>query len=199
MTQRPQSQSIAWPEDDALTDDGEGPSVATAMSSWQEEAHWMSFRNAVQYFSALTIHEAPANESVDGSASSSYAAASAATIPPPVRQIGVQSSPALPSAVDSPDQGPSVLVEVGANSTFTNSTAGASSLAPTSTSHRSKVDVLSDSRSTTSKKSAARAKKSMASDLAETKMRLALAQAERDELEFALMMGGNSERSISGI
>lgn len=40
--------------------------------------------------------------------------------------------------------------------------------------------------------------KSMASDLAETKMRLALVQAERDELEFALLMGGASDSRSGG-
>ena len=209
MTQRPQSQSVTWPEDDVLTDDGEGPSVATAMSSWQEEAHWMSFRNAVQYFSTLTIHEAPISESLDGSAASSFAP-SAATIlsapenPPPLRQIGVHSSF---SAVEETVRGEHAA-------SADSLAAPASRLAPphmarrtSSTSshnhhsHHTNVDLNGNgSITSTSTKESLAYVQSMASDLAETKMRLALAQAERDELEFALInTGEKAEKCMSGI
>lgn len=206
MTQRPQSQSVAWPEDDVLTDDGEGPSVATAMSSWQEEAHWMSFRSAVQYFSALTIHEAPISESLDGSAASSFAPSSLSTPEnsPPLRQIGVHSS-FPPAAENSP----------GEHSASADSlTVPASSLAPpiiarrtSSTSshnhhsHHTNADLNGNgSITSTSTKESLAYVQSMASDLAETKMRLALAQAERDELEFALInTGEKAEKCMSGI
>jgi hypothetical protein len=85
----------------------------TAASSWQEEAHWMSFRNAVRQFASLKLTQEEDDEDKLS-----------------------QEEESSPKPLSSP------------------------------------------SNSTSS---------SLASDLAETKMRLALAQAERDELEFALL------------
>ena len=209
MTQRPQSQSVAWPEDDVLTDDGEGPSLATAMSSWQEEAHWMSFRNAVQYFSSLTIHEATINESLDGSAASSFAPSATTLLsspenPPPVRHIGVHSSFSATAPVENCAGERSASTDI--------MTTPANSLSPplivrrasksSSSHHHQQVLANTDlnangSITSTSTKESLAYVQSMASDLAETKMRLALAQAERDELEFALISGAKSERSVS--
>ena len=211
MTQRPQSQSVAWPEDDVLTDDGEGPSLATAMSSWQEEAHWMSFRNAVQYFSSLTIHEATINESLDGSAASSFAPSATTLLsspenPPPVRHIGVHSSFSATAPVENCAGERSASTDI--------MTTPANSLSPplivrrasksSSSHHQQQQQVLANtdlnangSITSTSTKESLAYVQSMASDLAETKMRLALAQAERDELEFALISGAKSERSVS--
>jgi hypothetical protein len=91
----------------------------TAQSSWQEEAHWMSFRNAVQKFALLkTSNTAIAEEDEDDESAESTA----------WKHVQRSSSPS-------------------------SSSSGTSALA---------------------------------SDLAETRMRLALAQAERDELEFVL-------------
>lgn len=203
MTHRPQSQSTAWPgEDDddddidALTEDGDRSVAAVPVSSWQEEAHWMSFRNAVQYFATMTIQEVPTNnvnDSLGGSSSSMAAVSSTSEHPaPPVRHIGLKSPSTgalhtndTPLAVTNPDS-PNLDVTLGGASSFSNSTVG------------DKGDSKS-SNENTSKKEEQSVLKSMASDLAETRMRLALAQAERDELEFALMMSNHSEsRSISG-
>lgn len=87
-----------------------------ATSSWQEEAHWMSFRHAVQQFASLK----PTKEEEE--------------------EVEVEEeSPRAKAPSPAPSDG------------------------------------------------AASGVSSLTSDLAETKMRLALAQAERDELEFALL------------
>ncbi|KAI2512285.1 hypothetical protein MHU86_2161 [Fragilaria crotonensis] len=92
----------------------------TVQSSWQEEAHWMSFRHAVQKFAMLKTRSAPIQEEdEDGESEENNDS----------NNIQRVSSPS-------------------------------SSLSETS---------------------------ALASDLAETRMRLALAQAERDELEFVLL------------
>lgn len=97
-----------------LDDDDTSLNNEAACTSWQEEAHWMSFRNAVQQFASLKLTDEKLLEADEDELSEEEA------------------SPKPPSP--------------------SNSTAS-----------------------------------SLASDLAETKMRLALAQAERDELEFALL------------
>lgn len=87
-------------------------------SSWQEEAHWMSFRHAVQQFASLKL--AKEEEVIEEEDASDKEQEETARAPSPAN-------------------------------------------------------------------SAASGVSSLTSDLAETKMRLALAQAERDELEFALL------------
>jgi hypothetical protein len=92
----------------------------TVQSSWQEEAHWMSFRHAVQKFTLLKTRSAPIEEEDED------------------EECDATNDSNVIQRVSSPS----------------------SSLSETS---------------------------ALASDLAETRMRLALAQAERDELEFVLL------------
>ena len=92
----------------------------TLQSSWQEEAHWMSFRHAVQKFALLKTRTTAIEEEGEDAESEESKES---------KNLQRVSSPS-------------------------------SSLSETS---------------------------ALASDLAETRMRLALAQAERDELEFVLL------------
>ena len=105
--------SHVWNNFDDHSLDATEQQQEAAASSWQEEAHWMSFRHAVQQFASLKIAEVEEQEEESASSQSK--------------------SPSPSNSVTS----------------------------------------------------------SLASDLAETKMRLALAQAERDELEFALLQREN--------
>lgn len=109
-----------------LGDDLTENSNNTATSTWQEEAHWMSFRNAVQKFALMKTST---------------------------------TSSTIPEEEDDEDEAS------GDSTTEWDHVARQRSSSPASSSS-------SDS--------------ALASDLAETKMRLALAQAERDELEFVL-------------
>lgn len=116
---------------DELTDNSKN----TTASTWQEEAHWMSFRNAVQKFALLktpttSIEEEEEDESDAKSGEEVY-------IPRHTRGL-VLSSPSSSSS-----------------------------------------------------------ESALASDLAETRMRLALAQAERDELEFVLFQQHQTVSSTS--
>jgi hypothetical protein len=106
--------SHVWNHLDLDVDDTSFNNETVWRTSWQEEAHWMSFRNAVQQFASLKLTDEEFLEADEDELSDE------------------EVSPKPPSP----------------------------------------------SSSTVS---------SLASDLAETKMRLALAQAERDELEFALL------------
>ncbi len=106
--------SHVWNNYEDLTN---APSIITAAqvpSSWQEEAHWMSFRHAVHQFASLALKEEDSDE----------------------------------------DEVPLMKEKPPSPATSDDTASGVSSLT---------------------------------ADLAETKMRLALAQAERDELEFALL------------
>eukprot|EP00545_Synedropsis_sp_CCMP1620_P012746 CAMPEP_0119004990 /NCGR_PEP_ID=MMETSP1176-20130426/1465_1 /TAXON_ID=265551 /ORGANISM="Synedropsis recta cf, Strain CCMP1620" /LENGTH=154 /DNA_ID=CAMNT_0006956751 /DNA_START=22 /DNA_END=486 /DNA_ORIENTATION=+ len=99
----------------------------TAASTWQEEAHWMSFRNAVQKFALLKT------------------STTASTIQEEDNEEDEESSAVSP-----------------------------------------KWNHVARQRSSSPVSSSSSSDSALASDLAETKMRLALAQAERDELEFVL-------------
>ena len=193
LTQRPQELSTAWPEDDQLTVDGD-PSTMSAVSSWQEEAHWMSFRNAVQYFATLTIHE----NSADDTSSANYSCSSTSrTILPSVKEPPEHDSPVLP-----PPPVHHVGLQSMASDTYNSDiladhddllAAGASIISNFSTGESTNAGQPGASHDVATTPSAQSSK--LASELAETKMRLALAQAERDELEFALMMGRSPEAS----
>ena len=108
----------------------------TEVSSWHEEAHWMSFRLAVQQFASLKL------------------ILSTTTDDPSVAYIATKN--------DNDDDDHTIQEQ---DINFSNNN-----------------DERNMGVSSTRKKS-----DSILSDLAETKMRLALAQAERDELEFTLM------------
>lgn len=194
LTRRPQEQSTTWPEDDQLTVDGD-PSVMSAISSWQEEAHWMSFRNALHCF--VTIHE---NQTDDASSANYSASTTSRTIVPSVNASVLEAHendlhapecqfrrPSIPSLGDNyrdeilADHDD--LVAAGVSLFGNSSTAADTSARP------------SGNQGTTNSPSPHSSK--LASELAETKMRLALAQAERDELEFALITGSSESRSHS--
>jgi hypothetical protein len=184
MTPRPQIQP--WPNDcDFLTE--EEPSVSgaeTAASTWQEEAHWMSFRNAVYHFASAQTskYEAPSSP-LDGSR----------------RTHASENSYALVEDSPSPPVGRIVRLQYGSvKNEHHNSFLAAEQSLSNPTSDVTVTDTEGEGNRPR-KKDKDTQLKSMASDLAETKMRLALVQAERDELEFALLMGGVSEsRSLSG-
>lgn len=114
--------NLDLPEDEITVYSAPHPTI----SSWQEEAHWMSFRHAVQQFASHTlVKEAKDKDAIHEDVASS--------------------------------------IEQNQD-------------------HQKKTHNSTTAHSPTSSISS-----SLASDLAETKMRLALAQAERDELEFQLL------------
>lgn len=119
------TQPFQWNQVDDLTSNGDDQESTSTASTWHEEAHWMSFRLAVQQFASVKLTAATSviqeEENEDSDVENSSAIATEAF-----------------------------------------------------NSQSSKNDVFSD--------------------LAETKMRLALAQAERDELEFTLLQR-NSPRT----
>jgi hypothetical protein len=126
-------------------------------STWQEEAHWMSFRNAVQQLVASrqiakNIIETNKEDGHNGQ-----------------RDFDPWSLHQSRDDDDEEDSG--VLVGVPRHVMLLKSPTDFTLNSNNSGQH------LDDSNSS-----------SMASDLAETKMRLALAQAERDELEYALII-----------
>ena len=188
MTHRPQSQSTSWPTDyDILSSE---PSVSlngTASSTWQEEAHWMSFRNAVHYFASKTLQDSEPSSPLDDSKRTSTSETShrrqSREGSPPVREII-----GLTYYDDATHHGH-------ADDAINRDHASRSTPGAPGTSEKEIVAKNSDKTAGHSDEQV----KSLASELAETKMRLALVQAERDELEFALLIGGVSEsRSLSG-
>jgi len=227
MTQRPQSQSPTFSQNAASIDDDNHDEIqllssspatvftnSSSSSSWQEEAHWMSFRYAVQYFSsslsiidynhpttaAATCSNGEISLNDSGSTKSSSLVAALKDkhqqqqqySSPPVIQIGVRANAAVsPSSSNINSDGPvPALTEKDTNEKmhrfYQNSSASTKSSSSGSSSSSSPY---STTNSTISSNNKTKNHRSLASDLAETKMRLALAQAERDELEFALMNG----------
>lgn len=198
MTPHPQSQSTAWPTD-ALTVE---PAPAQNNSTWQEEAHWMSFRNAIYFFAAQTLQEKGPGLDESQRTRRSENTPTSFYSPPPVQHV-VGGFIANSSKHETSQNG-DVYHDSLATSACGISPTHSQPTSEVTTDHCLADDAKEDSdekEDGPNKDQQEALLKSMASDLAETKMRLALAQAERDELEFALLMGGATDsrsRSQSG-
>lgn len=200
MTPRPH----AWREvdEDFLTVDESLPSVLTNESTWQEEAHWMSFQHAVHKFaSTLTIQPesstttATAN-SVDASfvsAASEGPSSSQLSNEPPVRHIVGFPHSSLGHHSEE-------TIVFGAMDDVVGYGATGPSFTSSNLKFHQSVNKRGDNQSvrSTEKVHSGSLIQSLASELSETKMRLALAQAERDELEFAFLMATGTESSSRG-
>jgi hypothetical protein len=150
-------------------------------SSWEEEAFWMSFRNAVHYVAQLKQQQQqPALlevVSITGAAT-----ATATTTRPPARITTNNNHHVSSRNVDNSSN----------NISNNDEDEDDDSLARFATQHLQNNQSLTTANSSSSNSStrSTRSQASLsllASDLAETKMRLALAEAERDEMEFALL------------
>jgi hypothetical protein len=148
-------------------------------SSWEEEAFWMSFRNAVHYVAQLKQQQPALLEvvSITGAAT-----ATATTTRPPARITTNNNHHVSSRNVDNSSN----------NISNNDEDEDDDSLARFATQHLQNNQSLTTANSSSSNSStrSTRSQASLsllASDLAETKMRLALAEAERDEMEFALL------------
>jgi hypothetical protein len=170
--------------------------TTAAASSWQEEAHWMSFRNAVQYVTQLQQQRCgPTTNTAITSAITSVSTVSAATISNTTNDASAARM-ASPKVAAAAQQNHAKEEEEDDSSLARYCTHQLkASLLHATTSTASSPCPLPPPPTLTPVKNETQAVHDLVSDLAATKMRLALAQAARDEMEFALLLANNVDNN----